>query len=384
MASGSVRRRGAGWEWRTRSPEGKEISRGGFRTRKEAKDDLALKVAAMVNRAFAEPDKLTTGIFLTERWLPAVKATVEATTYANYRIHVVRHLVPRIGDVPLQKLSVEDLLAAYSDLLERGRIRGGSGPLSSRTVRHIHTTIHKALADAKRWKKIAFNPADDVDPPKLKRTEIRAWDVVSLQAFLDGVMGEREYPMWRFLALTGCRRSDALGLNWEHLDLVQGRADIEQVRTTSGVQSTKTENSQRSIDLDADTVTILQSWAGQQLDEAQEWGECWTNTGMVFVREDGKGYHPDGVSGMFERHVHRLGLPRITLHGLRHTHATLLLKSGVSPHLVSIRLGHSSVAFTLTTYAHVLPGQQQEAVETLSAALRFRGQSVGSDEEESD
>jgi integrase len=87
---------------------------------------------------------------------------------------------------------------------------------------------------------------------------------------------------------------------------------------------------------------------------------------------------------MFERHVSRLGLPRITLHGLRHTHATLLLKSGANPKVVTTRLGRSSVAFTLTTYAHVLPGQQQEAVENLSAALRFRGQSVGSDEEEAD
>lgn len=95
----------------------------------------------------------------------------------------------------------------------------------------------------------------------------------------------------------------------------------------------------------------------------------WPETGLIFTRKNGLPEDPDVVSQRFDRFVARLGLPGISFHGLRHTHATLLLLDGVPPHVVSMRLGHRSVAFTLQQYAHVLPQQQAEAVERLASRL---------------
>ena len=87
------------------------------------------------------------------------------------------------------------------------------------------------------------------------------------------------------------------------------------------------------------------------------------------THEDGSWVAPNGWTGTFDRHVKAAGLPRIRLHDLRHTHATLLLKANVSPKVVSERLGHASVGFTLDTYAHVVPGMQAEAAARFSAAV---------------
>lgn len=136
---------------------------------------------------------------------------------------------------------------------------------------------------------------------------------------------------------------------------------------------------------------MLKTWRKAQLEERVKWGEHWTDTWLVFTREDGKGYHPDGVTGIFERFQRQYNdaktkeaeekkkagdlnarpelLPRLRLHDLRHTHATLLLASGVNAKIVSERLGHASMAFTLTVYAHVLPGQQKEVIGRLAALV---------------
>ncbi len=103
------------------------------------------------------------------------------------------------------------------------------------------------------------------------------------------------------------------------------------------------------------------------------WGAGWQDHDLVTAREDGRWIHPDWLTRLFRRHVDAAGLPRIRLHDLRHTHATLLLEAGVNPKIVSERLGHHSVAFTLDTYAHVTPGMQAEAAEKLARIVADAG-----------
>jgi len=137
--------------------------------------------------------------------------------------------------------------------------------------------------------------------------------------------------------------------------------------------------------LDPETAAILKRWRRRQLEERMLWGEHWVDTGLLFTREDVQGYHPDTITGVFSRHQDRINkrlrdeakqkgeqpqtLPHIRLHDLRHTHATLLLANGENPKVVSERLGHASVAFTLTVYAHVLPGFQKDAACRLAAVI---------------
>lgn len=131
----------------------------------------------------------------------------------------------------------------------------------------------------------------------------------------------------------------------------------------------KTPRSRRQVDLDDATVRALLQWRSVQQAERQAWGSAWQYHGLVFTREDGSPVYPDGWSGTFEKHIRNAGLPRIRLHDLRHTHATLLLADGTNPKIVSERLGHHSVAFTLDTYAHVIPGMQREAAQGMANRL---------------
>jgi integrase len=122
----------------------------------------------------------------------------------------------------------------------------------------------------------------------------------------------------------------------------------------------------RSVALDPGTVRALRQWRKQQLEERMAWGAAWSDTGRVFTREDGSDLHPTRISETFDRLVKQSGLPRVRLHDLRHGHATLALAAGVHPKVVQERLGHSSVAFTLDRYSHVVPAMQENAAATVA------------------
>ena len=130
------------------------------------------------------------------------------------------------------------------------------------------------------------------------------------------------------------------------------------------VSDVKSAHSLRTIDLDARTVAVLRSWRKRQLETYLRTGVRTDDSGFVFAKPDGSPLHPDHYSQAFERLISKMGLPRIRLHDMRHTHATLLLKAGVPIKVVSERLGHASVAFTMQVYQHVLPGMQAEAAAT--------------------
>jgi len=125
----------------------------------------------------------------------------------------------------------------------------------------------------------------------------------------------------------------------------------------------------RRIDLDAETVAVLRSWRLQQTQDRMALMGAWPGHGLVFTREDGTGVHPDYASTVFDRLVRGSGLARITFHGLRHTHASVLLAKGLPVKVVSERLGHATVQITLDTYGHVMPGMQTQAVAVFADAM---------------
>ena len=117
------------------------------------------------------------------------------------------------------------------------------------------------------------------------------------------------------------------------------------------------------------TLEALKAHAARQADEQSDWGEAWVDSGFVFTRENGQPLHPWKVSKAFHDHSRTAALPAIPLHGLRHSHATLALSSGVNPRIVSGRLGHPTVALTLDVYSHVLPQQDRGAAEAIADLL---------------
>jgi integrase len=123
------------------------------------------------------------------------------------------------------------------------------------------------------------------------------------------------------------------------------------------------------VALDADTVAILREHRKRQLEERLRWGPAYRSGDYVFTREDGKPYAPDYVTRAFRQAVARAGVPRIRLHDLRHTWASLALAAGINPKVVSERLGHATVSFTLDVYSHVMPGLQEDAAAKVAALI---------------
>jgi len=126
------------------------------------------------------------------------------------------------------------------------------------------------------------------------------------------------------------------------------------------------------VPIPGETVVVLRAHRKAQLQERLAFGPGYQDGGLVFCREDGLPLHPDTFSEQFERHTRAAGLPRIRVHDVRHTFATLALQVGVPAKVVSETLGHAGVAITLDTYSHVVPGMQEEAAEKV-VALIFQG-----------
>lgn len=370
---------GKSWSWAFTidvAPPGaprKQRTRSGFSTKGEAEDAMTAMKVDVDGGTFVERSKLTVGEWVDE-WLAGKRAELRPSTRDSYEYHYRLHVKPRIGDVPLQALSLDRIKALYADLSENGR--KGGGPLAAKTVHNAHIALHVALDDAVARGYLKRNPADGAHTYNQEPTVDleQVWDSSELRTWLDHVRtsGERTFPLWRLMAMTGMRRGEAIGLHWRHVDLDAATVTIDGHRAKGGGEvkrrSPKTPRGRRTIDIDPVTVEALRAWRKSQMEErlaAEEYEE----TTLVFTLEDGSPLDPDGTSSRFRRLVKESGVRTIRPHDLRHTHATLLLKAGTSPHVVSRRLGHANVAFTLQTYSHVLPGQQADAVAKLAEAL---------------
>lgn len=350
----------------------------GYRTKKEAEQARTDILSKLDQRTYIAATGVTLGNYLGE-WLTAVENTVRASTSDSYRRNIENHVIPRIGSVKLQSVDAGVLNTLYAELHREGR-RDGKGGLSARTVRYIHTVLHRAFKDAVRWGRLHRNPADAADPPRQQhdegRSEVEAWDKGTLSDFLRRAKGadERWYAAWVVLATTGARRGEVLGLRWSDVDLDAGRLSIRQsltvVQHEPKFETPKTAKGTRAIALDPGTVDVLRSWRKRQLEERLLMGEGWRDKhGLVFTMPTGELAHPESFSKVFDRRVAAWKFPHLTIHGLRHTWATMALEGGVHPRVVQERLGHSTIAVTLGTYSHVSPTLHDEAARAVAAGI---------------
>lgn len=345
---------------------------GSFRTRKEAEAARARIVHEMNTGTYVEPTT-TTFEHWVETWLPTVRTQVKPSTFDSYRRNLELHVLPRIGHQTLASLTAVGLTGLYADLLQSGKRTGGG--LSAKTVRYIHTIVHKTLEDAVDSGVLGTNVATRAKPPKpraVKNGELRFWQADQLRRFLELVDGHRLEAAWHLAAMTGMRRGEVLGLRWKDVDLDAARLSVRQAIVAVAYDlftSTPKNHQARVIDLDQGTVAHLRRHRERQADERAEWAGDYREDDLVFCKEDGSPIHPHTFSQAFERLVAKSDLPRIRLHDLRHTHASIALQAGVPVKVISERLGHESPAFTLKQYAHVIPGMQAEAAESVATAV---------------
>jgi integrase len=313
-----------------------------------------------------DASKMTVAQWL-EQWLAETKHTTAPKTHQERTGYVRHHLGPKLGAIPLAKLSPFQIQRYITDALTSGRL-DGQGGLAAMTVCHHERVLHAALDRARRLRLIAVNPCDDVDPPRVERAPIVTWTPEQQAALLTAADGtDLHMPLLVALA-TGLRRGELLGLSWSNIDLDAGHLRVVQTleETKAGVRvkpCPKTRHGRRTVALTPGTVAALRR---HKIAQAEEHLRCGLGKpDLLFLRWA----HSPAVFGTaFSRMAARLGI-ETSIHVARHTHVTSLLAAGVHPKIVSERVGHSSVAFTLDRYGHVTPAMNAAAVHLIEAAL---------------
>jgi integrase len=355
----------------------KATTKRGFPTRKAARaheDEQRGRVAAgdipTVNQG-----RTTVGGYL-RAWYAGVAG--KPTTRAHYRDMCEWYIIPALGGIPLKSLSAEHVDALYRTLEREGGRR--SQGLAPKTVRLVHVVLHRALKVAVERGYVRRNVAALAHPPTQKaarsRGAERVWTPGQLRVWLDHIRGDRLYGVWHLAMTTGMRRGEFAGLRWEHVDLESGTVRVRWELTVvdgtpTWVDGAKTPNGERTLALDSGTVTALRAHRARQLEERLAAGGAYRDEGLVVCWEDGSLMHPDRLLRALYRHAAALGLPRIGVHGLRHSYATLWLQAGERPDVLKERLGHASISTTVDVYGHVTRDDHRAAAE--QAARRITG-----------
>ena len=234
--------------------------------------------------------------------------------------------------------------------------------------------LRKALADAERLGLVQRNAAAAARGPSVTRPEMTTWSSDQLKEFSAVAQESRMRNAFTILASTGMRRGEALGLRWGDIDFDASQIAI--VQTVSTIDSKivvgqpKTSGSRRTVYVHDTTIRALRQQRQLQAEERLAAGPAWdTGNDLVFRNVTGGPVNPDWFSRHFNDLVEKTDVPRIRLHDLRHTNATLSLKAGVHPKVVSERLGHSSIAITLDLYSHVTPGISRDAAATVESMM---------------
>lgn len=320
------------------------------------------------------PNKLTLAEYLT-RWLEDYAYPNTAPkTYQRYAQIIKNNIIPALGGIMLASLRPQHIQRYYSHALKDGRIDRRKGGLSARTVLHHHRVLNEALRHAVRWQLMVRNPAEAVEPPRPIRSEMQVLSPESINTLLASCKDHNLYAIIYLAVATGLRQGELLGLRWDAIDLDSSSLSVTRtLQYISGLglifREPKTAGSRRKVSLSDETVRMLREHRKHQIETRLSLGPAYNDQNLVFANALGNPIPPYIVSEKFNILIKRIGLSPLRFHDLRHTSATLLLRAGVHPKIVSERLGHSGVAITLDTYSHVLPDLQSEAANLMDKLL---------------
>ncbi len=236
----------------------------------------------------------------------------------------------------------------------------------------------ETLASARqavKWQLLSRNPAEAVEPPKPEQQEMVVLNADQSATLLDSAKEATLYIPVVLAMTTGMRRGEILALRWSDVDLDSGTLSVTQTLEKSrrdglAFKQPKTKKSRRSITLPSITIDVLRKHRAAQKELCLRLGRGWNDSNLVCAMPDGTPINPNTLTSGFASLVGRTDIPRVTFHGLRHTHATQLFQAGVHPKVAQERLGHSTIAVTLDLYSHVMPGMQEDAALRVDSALR--------------
>ncbi len=371
---GSIRKRSDGrWEGRYTAGHDPETGKAIYKnvlakTQKECKEKLAAAMEQAGKVDAHKTDQYTVGQWA-EAWFENyAKPSIRETTAAYYKNYIDKHIVPNIGKIKLNKLATLDIQKFYNKAKTKGRVKRYDNmkdlSLSAKTIRGLHAMLRQCLDQAVQERLIPYNPAAGCKLPPKEKKEIRTLPAEKIGAYLAAAEEHGVLPMFYLELTTGLRRGELAALLWDDLDLENQTLTVNKsagrINGEVKVTQPKTANSVRTICLPKEAVDLL----------IQEHAKHPGNPVMFPSPVTGRIYGPDCLGRLHKTLLKKAGITEnITLHGLRHTFATLAIQNGVDAKTVSSILGHYSAGFTLDTYAHVTSDMQKDAAQKMGSFM---------------
>lgn len=308
------------------------------------------------------PKDITVSQWLNTWMNDVVKLSRAATTVYAYQQMIDNHIAPALGKTPLQRLTPLQLQQYYADKIREGKI-------STNTVRKHHDLLNTALGYAVKQGLILSNPAERVEAPKVKRPEIHYYSLEQLETLLTLCEGTRLEVLIKLAGYLGLRREEIMGLTWDCVDFEHRKIEIREVRTMAAAQvitkGPKTQSSSRTLYMPGAVEDVLKREQEKRNSYRQALGGDYQDSGYVFAHEDGRPVRPNYASELFKKFIEDNGLPPITLHGLRHTFASVANSKGIPIYDIGKALGHSSTATTSEIYTHMLDRDHKSMLEAM-------------------
>jgi integrase len=340
-------------------------------TKKSAEEKLRSLLTKVDNNTAVDPTKETLAEWL-RRWLTdyAPMNCSSGATLERYGQLIEKHIIPSLGSVALQKLTSGTVQGLYASKL-KGGLLSGKGGLSKRTVHHLHRCLSTSLKVAVSEGLIPTNPCDKAKTVKPEKADIQCLDDAQTEIMLEAAAESRSptlYPLTVLAVTSAMRRGEIAGLKWKDVDLDEGylwvKKTLEDTKEHGLVlKKPKTETSKRKIHLPPLAVSALSALKAEQNALRLRLGVGKGGERFVFetFRDDAFGpVRPRSLTSMFTSFIASVDVPRITLHGLRHTAATSAIRAGENIVAVSKRLGHAQVSITLDIYTHYIPGDDED------------------------
>ncbi|MCM3789120.1 site-specific integrase [Domibacillus indicus] len=349
-----------------------QYRRRGFETKKEAKIALAKLQVQISEEKEVSISKLHFHKYL-EQWFNAKKIKLKPSTIQNYEQQIRYNIVPYIGDVRMNEFN-ELIIQTYIQTLHKER------KLSPATIRAAYGIVAEVLYKASQKGILNKSMLDDISLPRMPK-KLRVWTADEIMLFLDAPQRvlnlTRHFIGFNISAQTGMRMGEVLGLRWSDIDFEGKRIFIRQTLSKIDEDSVygfidegKTNAALRVVYVPDALLSSLKAHREGILREREVLADEYLQYDLVVCTKNGNWVHPNNFRRAFKVTVQQLGLPKIRLHDLRHTHATFLLANKVNPKIIQERLGHKNVTVTLNTYSHVLPSMQLEAAGTFDELFK--------------
>jgi integrase len=348
--------------------------KSGFHTRKEADAWLTQKAEELRQGVAPVDDRQTVQQYL-EQWLESMADTVSPSARHAYKNHVEKHIIPALGSVRLTELRphhIERAKAFWASSAPKRR-KLAEGRLSTRTVRHIFSTLRVALNRAKRRRLITINPCELVDPPRVERKEMRALDAQGGAALVKALESSDIGAAIVTSLGTGLRRGELLALRWGDINLderrVTVRRAIERVNGRTGFKEPKTSRPRRTISIPGFVADRLHRHRTDQAQRLLHDGLGRPTAETLVFERGGEPWVPNTFGTAFMRALRAAGIPHMRLHDLRHSFASMAIQAGVDLKTISTALGHSAIATTADIYAHVTDSLMRDAANRINSAV---------------